>query len=64
MKYIVIILIIFGFLKSWNYGIYELKQNKNKTAAIAIFTLSIVRPSFSYNFFNFYVLIPYKLLNS
>ena len=29
MKYITIIFLIYAFLKTWNYGIFELKENKN-----------------------------------
>ena len=57
MKYITIIFLIYAFLKTWNYGIFELKENKNKTAAIATFFLAIVRLNFSFSNFNNYVLV-------
>ena len=41
MKYLIIIYLIFVFFKTWYYGIFEMKENKNKTAAIAIFALAI-----------------------
>lgn len=69
MKYLAIIFLIYTFLKTWNYGTFELKENKNKTAAIAIFFLAIVRSNFPFSNFNNYVLtlvllFPYKLLKS
>lgn len=47
MKYFYIIVIIFLFLKSWFYGLYELKTNKNKPAGYSIFLLSLLRVNIS-----------------
>ena len=41
MRFLIILYLIFVFLKSWYYGLFEMKENKNKTAAIAIFALAI-----------------------
>ena len=41
MKYLIILYLIFIFFKTWYYGIFEMKENKNKTAATAIFILAI-----------------------
>lgn len=41
MNYIFILLILYFFLKSWFYGLFELKEIKNKTAATAIFILTL-----------------------
>jgi len=48
MQYITILFLLYIFLKTWYYGIYELKTNKNKTAAISIFFMAIVRSSILY----------------
>ena len=48
MKVITILFLIYIFFKTWYYGIYELKSNKNKPAAIAIFFMAIVRANISY----------------
>lgn len=53
MKILYIMTIIFFMIKSWNYGIYEIKQNKNKSAGIAILFLSIIRFCFSLFSFNY-----------
>lgn len=47
MKILTIIYLIYVFFKTWYYGIYELKTNKNKTASTAIFILAIVRSNIS-----------------
>lgn len=52
MKYLYIIFLIILFLKSWYYGIYELKVNKNKPAGISIFFLSLLRAYISNNYIN------------
>lgn len=62
MKYLALIYIIWAFLKAWYYGIYELKETKNKTAATAMFLLAIVRSNFSnYNFI--YIILNYFHIN-
>lgn len=50
MKYIYIISIVLLFFKSWYYGLYELKENKNKPAGYSIFFLSILRAYISFNY--------------
>ena len=42
MNYFLILFILYFFFKSWFYGKFELKEIKNKTAATAIFILSLV----------------------
>ena len=41
MNYLFIIFILFFFMKSWFYGLFELREIKNKPAATAIFVLSL-----------------------
>ena len=41
MKFLIVLYLIFIFFKTWFYGIFEMKENNNKTAAIAIFALTI-----------------------
>ena len=41
MPYIAIILLIYAFLKSFYYGIYEINHNKNKPGGIAVCVLAI-----------------------
>lgn len=48
MKFLVAILSIIIFIKSTSYGLYELKENNNKTGGItviAIATLSLILPN-------------------
>lgn len=48
MKFLVLILSIIIFIKTTSYGIYELKENNNKSGGmvvIAIATLSLVLPN-------------------
>lgn len=47
MNYIFIIFLLYFFIKSWFYGLFELKEIKNKSAAIAVFFLSITSFVFS-----------------
>lgn len=42
MKFVAIVLLIFSFLKSIYYGIYEIKEKENKPAGIAVFFLAIL----------------------
>jgi len=60
MKIIFIIFLIYAFLKTWYYGLHEKKNNKNKTAAIVIFSMAIVRFHLPYSntsflFLNFFI---------
>ena len=57
MKYLYIIVLIYIFINSWKYGIYELKENKNKPAGISIFLISLLRVYISTNIFNYKLLI-------
>lgn len=52
MKILTLIFLIYSFFKTWYYGLYELKTNKNKTAAISMFFMAIVR-SYISNYFNY-----------
>jgi hypothetical protein len=40
MKILSIFFLIYCFFKAWYYGLYELKENKNKPAAISIFFMA------------------------
>ncbi len=42
MKFIIIALLIFTFLKSFYYSLYEIKEKKNKPAGITIIFLAIL----------------------
>lgn len=42
MKFLVIALLIFAFLKSFYYGVYEINEKKNKPAGITIIFLAIL----------------------
>ena len=55
MNYIFILILLFFFLKSWYYGKYELLELKNKTAATAIFALSLF--SFIFSIISLYFFI-------
>ena len=59
MKYLYIIGLIYIFIKSWKYGLYEIKENQNKPAGISIFFISILRAHISSNIFNNKLLIKY-----
>ena len=41
MNYVIVSILIWACIKSVSYGIFELKQNKNKIAGISVITLSI-----------------------
>lgn len=42
MKIFLFILTLFIFIKTLYYGIYEIKQNNNKTSGIVVIALSII----------------------
>ncbi len=42
MPIITIILLVIIFIRTISYGIFELKQNKNKSGAITVFFIAIV----------------------
>lgn len=43
MPYLAILLVILCFLKSFYYGIYEIKQKQNKPGGIAVCFFAILR---------------------
>lgn len=48
MKFLVIVLSIIIFIKTTSYGLYELKENNNRTGGItviAIATLALILPN-------------------
>lgn len=47
MPYLSIFFLIFGFLKTFYYGIFELKEKQNKPGGIAILVLAILRTCLS-----------------
>lgn len=57
MNYLFIIFIVYFFIKSWAYGLFELKEIKNKSAATAIFVLSLT--SFIFSLVCLYIYIKY-----
>lgn len=42
MRIIIFILTIYAFIKTISYGIFEQKNNNNKTSAIIIYVLALV----------------------
>ena len=42
LKLFVSLLIIFSFLKTFFYGLYEINNNKNKSAGITVIILGII----------------------
>lgn len=42
MRFLATILILYFFAKSFYYGLYEFKENKNKPAGIVVFLLSFL----------------------
>ncbi len=54
MKLIAIIFIIYLFLKSIYYGIFELTDNKNKPGGIAIIVIAIIGLIFPLSLLIFY----------
>ncbi len=61
MKILTILFLIYAFIKAWYYAIYEKNENKNKSAATAIFILAVLRTNFPNNYYNFSVLIFYAI---
>lgn len=57
MNYIFIIFLLYFFIKSWFYGLFELKEIKNKPAATAIFILTL--GSFIFSIICLYIFIKY-----
>lgn len=51
MTVLAIILIFVCFLKSFYYGIYEIKQKQNKPGGIAVFLFAILRTYLSYCYY-------------
>lgn len=47
MKFVVMLLALYGFLESCSYGIYEYRQRENKTGGITIFVISTLRFCFT-----------------
>lgn len=43
MSFLAILLLLFGFFKTFYYGIYEFSQNKNKPGGIVVCIYSILR---------------------
>lgn len=60
MTYLALILLVLAFLKSFYYGIFEIKVKKNKPGGIAVCFLAILRPYFSC-YFAFFII--YYLAN-
>lgn len=52
MKILYILVLIYIFIKTWKYGLYEFKENKNKPAGVSIFLISTLRAYTSNNIFN------------
>lgn len=42
MKFLVVILSIIIFIKTTSYGIYELRENKNKTGGIVVISIAVL----------------------
>ena len=42
MKFLVLILSIIIFIKTTSYGLYELRENNNKSGGIAVITVAVV----------------------
>lgn len=65
MPVLAIIFLIYCFLKTFYYGIFELKTKKNKPGGIVVCIYSILRASFSIIYNNFLlhllVILPYLL---
>lgn len=47
MSYFALILLLWCFLKTFYYGIYEIKQKKNKSGGITVCLLAFLRTHFS-----------------
>ena len=48
MPYLAILLVLLCFLKTFYYGIYELKQKQNKSGGMAVCALAILRTHLSH----------------
>ena len=48
MRILIAILSIMIFIKTFSYGLYELKTNKNKTAGITLFSFAFLALFFPY----------------
>ena len=44
MKVLVLILSIIIFIKTTSYGVYELKENNNKTGGIVVISIAVIAP--------------------
>ena len=42
MKFLVLLLSIIIFIKTTSYGLYELKENNNKSGGIAVITIATI----------------------
>ena len=42
MKFLVLILSIIIFIKTTSYGLYELKENKNKSGGITVIAIAVI----------------------
>lgn len=47
MPYLALILLVLCFLKTFYYGIYEIKEKQNKPGGIAVCCLAIFRTYFT-----------------
>ena len=63
MPYLAIILIIISFIKTINYGIFEMKQKQNKPGGIAVFITAILRTYYSMHC-NYKILYNLELFSS
>ncbi len=61
MPYLALILLVWCFLKTFYYGIYEVKQKQNKPGGIAICLLAILR-TYLPCYYHFYILYCLKRL--
>lgn len=41
MKFVLYVLIVFTFIRTVSYGLFELRENKNKPGAITIFGIAL-----------------------
>ena len=42
MKYLALLFLLIGFLKSYYYGLFEIKEKQNKSGGIAVIILAIL----------------------
>jgi len=52
MPFLAIILIILCFIKTFNYGVFEIKQKQNKPGGIAVCLFAILRTCLSKYYYN------------